>query len=67
MAKRLPVVHHHFGIKPEPLTAKAICDGVVASMLANHFLGCSEAAFALSRLRPYFVGRSAQTWLRCLP
>jgi len=54
MAKRLPVVHHHFGIKPESLTAKAICDGVVAGMLANHFLGCSEAAFE-SAIRPYLL------------
>lgn len=50
----MPVVHHHFGIKPEPLTAKAICDGVVAGMLADHFLGCSEATFE-SAIRPYLL------------
>lgn len=54
MAKRLPAVHHRFGIKPEPLTAKAICDGVVAGMLADHFLGRSEAAFE-SAIRPYVL------------
>ncbi|AWB33070.1 hypothetical protein [Orrella marina] len=54
MAKRLPAVHHRFGIKPEPLTAKAICDGVVAGMLGDHFLGRSEAAFE-SAIRPYVL------------
>lgn len=54
MAKRLPAVHHRFGIKPEPLTAKAICDGVVAGILADHFLGRSEAAFE-SAIRPYVL------------
>jgi len=54
MAKRLPAVHHRFGIKPEPLTAKAICDGVVAGVLADHFLGRSEAAFE-SAFRPYLL------------
>ena len=52
--KRLPSVHHRFGIKPEPLAAKAICDGVVAGMLADHFLGRSEAAFE-SAIRPYVL------------
>lgn len=52
--KRLPSVHHRFGIKPEPLTAKAICDGVVAGVLADHFLGRSEAAFE-SAIRPYLL------------
>jgi hypothetical protein len=33
--KRLPSVHHRFGIKPEPLATKAICDGVVAGRLAR--------------------------------
>lgn len=33
MAERLPAVHHRFGIKPEPLTAKVICDGVVSAVL----------------------------------
>lgn len=54
MAKRLPAVHHRFGIKPEPLTAMAICDGVVAGVLADHFLGRSEAAFE-SAIRPYLL------------
>lgn len=54
MAKRLPAVHHRFGIKSEPLTAKAICDGVVAGVLADHFLGRSEAAFE-SAIRPYLL------------
>jgi hypothetical protein len=27
--KRLPSVHNRFGIKPEPLAAQAICDGVL--------------------------------------
>ena len=52
--KRLPPVHRRFGIKPEPLTAKAICDGIVAGMLADHFLGRSEAAFE-SAIRPYVL------------
>ena len=52
--KRLPSVHHRFGIKPEPLTAKAICDGVVAGMLSDHFLGRSEAAYE-SAIRPYVL------------
>lgn len=52
--KRLPSVHYRFGIKPEPLAAKAICDGVVAGMLADHFLGRSEAAFE-SAIRPYVL------------
>jgi hypothetical protein len=52
--KRLPSVHLRFGIKPEPLTAKAICDGIVAGMLADHFLGRSEAAFE-SAIRPYVL------------
>lgn len=52
--KRLPSVHHRFGIKPEPLAAKAICDGVVAGMLADHCLGRSEAAFE-SAIRPYVL------------
>lgn len=51
MIKRLPYVPHRFGVKPEPLTAKAICDGVVAGMLADHFLGRSEAAFEAA-IRP---------------
>lgn len=54
MAKRLPAVHHRFGIKPEPLTVKVICDGVVAGVLADHFLGRSEAAFE-SAIRPYVL------------
>jgi hypothetical protein len=54
MMKRLPSVHHRFGIKPEPLAAKAICDGVVAGMLADHFLGRGEAAFE-SAIRPYML------------
>lgn len=54
MMKRLPSVHHRFGIKPEPLAAKGICDGVVAGMIADHFLGRSEAAFE-SAIRPYVL------------
>lgn len=54
LAKRLPAVHHRYGIKPDPLTAKAICDGVVAGMLGDHFLGRSEAAFE-SAIRPYVL------------
>jgi hypothetical protein len=51
---RLPPVRHRFGVKPEPLTAKAICDGVVAGVLADHFLGRSEAAFEAA-IRPYVL------------
>jgi Holliday junction resolvase len=49
--KRLPTVHSRFGIKPEPLATQAICEGVVAGMLADHFLGRSEAAYEAA-LRP---------------
>jgi hypothetical protein len=52
--KRLPSVHSRFGIKPEPLTVKSICDGVVAGMLADHFLGRREAAFEAA-IRPYVL------------
>lgn len=54
MSKQLPAVRYRFGIKPEPLTAKAICDGVVAGMLADHFLGRSEAAFEAA-IRPHLL------------
>ena len=50
----LPSVHKRFGIKPEPPATKAICDGIVAGMLADHFLGRSEAAFE-SAIRPYVL------------
>ena len=61
MAKRLPAVHHRFGIKPEPLTAKAICDGVFAGLLADHFLERSEAAFE-SAISPYVLAVSQKRW-----
>lgn len=52
--KRLPSVPRRFGIKPESLTVKSICNGVVAGMLADHFLGRSEAAYEAA-IRPYVL------------
>ena len=52
--KSLPSVHYRFGVKPESLTAKAICDGIVAGMISDHFLGRSEAAFEAA-IRPYLL------------
>jgi hypothetical protein len=43
--KRLPPIHGHFGTKPEPLAAQAICQGIVEGMLSDHFCGRSEAAY----------------------
>lgn len=47
----LPLPRYRFGLKPEPLAAQAICEGIVAGMVADHFLGRSEAAYEAA-LRP---------------
>lgn len=52
--KNLPSIRHRFGIKPESLTAKAICDGIVSGILSDHFLGRSEAAFEAA-IRPHIL------------